>query len=364
MTDTIQSAAPESAGAGATSSGVNDSAQSAQGNAPEAINTDAKSIADIVQDKIDAKADGKAAAKASAKSDPASASKEAAPAVTPVVTPDGKIAYVPNYKYKVAGQEKELDEFWRPLLKDADSEARVKKTMSQVEAFDFMRERKEHFEKNFSNLTGDYDNLAGAVDRFDKSVAADDLSSAFRIAGIKKEAVYKWVAQQLQYDELPPEQRQQIEAAEASRMQKFDYEDKITRMEKQYQTQAVQTRTMQLDMALLKPEVANFAQSWDQSAEPGFTFRDTVAAEARRVYFETGQDLSPEQAVTMVMNRFGRFVSAGNAASPASQTPAVAAPRVATPPPVIPNVGGKAASPIKKVPKSIEDLKAIERSMP
>ena len=368
MTDATTSSSPESASVSAASPDANGSMTLNTGvpktAAPEnpivgGENGVGKSVSDILREKVDgASKDAKAPADRAA-NEPAAA---AAPA--PVVPADVKPAYVPNLKYKVAGQEKDLDPFWHPLVKDPESEKKVKELLSKVDAFDFVKGKKDHFEQQYATLNGDYEALSTTVNRFDSSLKNGDLTSAFRIAGINKEQVFKWVNQQLQYMELPPEQRAQIEAAENARAQNFDYEEKLSRMENQYQTQAVQTRTMQLDMALMKPEVATFATSWDQNAEPGFTFRDTVAQEARRIYYESGQDLSPEQAVAMVMGKFGRFVTAGEAAGVQPPQAATPAPRVQTPPPVIPNVTGKAASPIKKAFKNLDELRAHEKSMP
>lgn len=355
VTDAITSNQQESAGASAASTGANDSSQalSAQGSAEAA----SKTVSEIIQDKIDG-ADSKASGKKAA----------SAAAATPIVDPAAPVippAFTPNFKYKVAGQEKELDKFWQSFVKDADSEKKIKDVLTKVDAFEFIKGKKDHFENQYNTLSGDYEAMSSTVNRFDQSVKGGDLSSAFRIAGIPKEQVFKWVHQQLQFEGLPPEQKAQIEAAENARSQQFDLEDKFSRMEKQYQTQAVQARTMQLDMALMKPEVAAIASAWDQNAEAGFTFRDTVAQEARRVYYESGQDLSPEQAVAMVMNRFGRFVGSG-AQSDNTQLAqsTVVTGKSSSPPPVIPNVSGKAASPIKKVAKSLDDIRAIERAMP
>jgi hypothetical protein len=364
MTDATTSNSADSAGASAASVSSNESnsaavtAQNIENVAPAA----AKSVADVVRDNME-KVD---AAKSAGASGAGSSSAGVADpnGVTAVVGADGNVTYVPNFKYKVAGQEKELDKFWHPLIKDVDSEKKVKELFTKVDAFDFVKGKKEHFETQYNSLAGDYEQMSSTVDRFDQSVQTGDLSSAFRIAGIPKESIFKWVHQQLQYEGLPPEQKAAIDAAEAARVQQYDYESKISGLEKQYQSQAVQARTMQLDMTLMKPEVASFATAWDQNAEDGFTFRDTVAAEARRVWYETQQDISPEKAVQLVMGRFGRFVSTGEpgqAQSPQVMNQQVTQSKQA--PPVIPNVAGKATSPIKKVPKSIDDLKALARSL-
>jgi hypothetical protein len=279
----------------------------------------------------------------------------------PVVGADGKVAYVPNYKYKAALQEKELDPFFHPLIKDPESEKKVKELFSKVDAFDFIKGKKEHVESQFQTLMDDYDSMSGTVTRFNDSVKRGDLSSAFRLAGISKEQIFKWTQSQLQLMDMPPEQRQQYEQYEQAQAQKYDLEEKVSSLQQQYEQQAVQARTIQLEMALARPEVARFAEAWDRNGEPG-SFRNFVAEEARKFYYEQKQDLSPEQAVAMVMQKFGKFLNVGDSASQSPQ--AIPQQQISRQnPPVIPNVTGKASSPIKKVPRSIEDLKAIAKSM-
>lgn len=268
-------------------------------------------------------------------------------------------AYTPNYKYKAALQEKELDEFWRPLVKDADSEKKVKAIFSKVDAFDFVNQKREHFEKEYNSVMTDYSNLGGTVTKFNQAVKENDLSSAFRVAGITRDQVFQWTQQQLAIMEMPPDQRQAYEQAEQTRIQKSALEQEVSQLRSQYEDQAVQTRTMRLETTLLRPEVASFAQNWDQTTEPG-AFREMVIQEARRLWYETKQDVAPEQAVQMVMQRFGKFVNAGNIAQPPQ---AVLSHQTRQAPPVIPNVAGKAASPIKKVAKSLDDIRKAAREV-
>lgn len=279
---------------------------------------------------------------------------QAAGQTPPAVVPP---AYVPNFKYKAALQEKELDKFWHPLIKDPESEKKVKELFTKVDAFDFMKQKREYAESQFDSLLADYNTQASTVEKFNKSVQSGDLTSAFRLANISKEQVFKWTQQQLQIMEMPPDQRQQLEQYEQSRLQKFEMEEKYNQLQQQFESTQVQARAIQLDVALARPEVARFAEAWDQNGGPG-SFRQFVIEEAKKVYYDTKQDLSSEQAVAMVMQRFGKFLSVGETTAPAPQ----ALPQTNRQnPPVIPNVTGKAASPIKKVPKSIDDLKKLAK---
>jgi hypothetical protein len=289
------------------------------------------------------------------------ASATPAPGAEGAVPVIGAPAYTPNYKYKAAGQEKELDKMWHSLIKDADSEKKVKEVFAKVDAFEYAKQRREQAEQQVQSLTNDYQQVNSTVQRFNHSVQSNDLSSAFRLAGITKDQVFNWTKQQLQLMDMPPEQRQQHEQAEQIRAHNYDLNEKVQQLQQQYESQAVQARAVQLDVALSRPEVARFAEQWDQNAEQPGAFKVFVIEEAKKAYYDAKQDLSPEQAIQSVMQKFGKFLNVG---SPTMQSPQ-AIPQSGQPRqvPVIPNVQGKAASPIKKVPKSLDELKALAKSL-
>jgi len=275
-----------------------------------------------------------------------------------VVGADGKTTYVPNYKYKAALQEKDLDPFFHPLIKDPESEKKVKELFSKVDAFDFVKGKKEHAETQFQSLMNDYENMSGTVSKFNESVQKGDLASAFRLAGITKEQVFKYAQQQIQLMEMPPEQRQQYEQYESAQAQNSELEQKVSSIQKQFEAQATQNRVMQLDFHLARPEIAQFANAWDKNGEPG-SFRQFVVEEAKKAFFERKVDLSPEEAVASVMQRFGKFLNVGDTTAQPPQAVVQQTPQSQKP--VIPNITGKAASPIKKMPNSIEDLRRLSK---
>lgn len=358
MSDESLDIAASAAGEGAPASAPA-SAEPASG----AVSTDPRAIT-IIEESAAAKAaagtkDGAAPA-APAAGDP-NVPRGTTP---PVLGADGKPVYAPNFKYKAAGAEKEIDEFFKPLVKDADSEKKVKEFFAKVDAFDYQKGKRESVEQQLQSLAGDFQQQSQIVQRFNKSVQEGDLSSAFRLAGVTKDQVFKWTQQQLQIMELPPEQRQQYEQAESVRAQNFELQEQVSQMRSSYENQAVMARTIQLDVALLRPEVAQFANAWDQNADQSGAFKNFVIGEAQKMWHDTKQDLPPEKVVEVVMQKFGKFLNVGNGvAQPGAPVqPAAAGQRAA--PPVIPNVAGKAASPVKKVPRTLDDLKALAKSMP
>lgn len=278
--------------------------------------------------------------------------------------------YQPNYKYKAALQEKEIEEFWRPLIKDQESEKKIKDVLTRLDGFDAVKASREKLQTEYESLTQDYQAQAQVVQRVEGALERGDLTSVFRQLGVNDEAIFRWTQQKLQMMEMPPEQRKMFEDAENARLERQQYEEQMSQFQRMYEEQAVQARTIQLDLALARPEVVQASQTWDQAmGQPG-AFKDLVIQEAQAAYYRTGQDLSAEQAVQLVMQKFGKVMplqgggvttqAAPQVQAPPSQTPQVTVPQAK---PVIPNVSGKGASPVKKVPRSLDDLHAMRKQL-
>jgi len=289
---------------------------------------------------------------------------------TPTPVADGTTppqnAYTPNFKFKAFGKEAELEEFWRPLIKDADSEKKVKDLFTRAEAFNDLKERFEGTQGEFSKVYNEYMELDADVRKVTSFLNKGDLDNFFTSIGLDEQKIFKWVADKLDQENLPPEQKKALQAQAQERQRLYDLEMEKTSLQEQYQTQAVQARTMQLEMVLSRPEVSQAASEWDSRMGTIGAFRDLIIEEAQKAWFTQGQDLSAEQAAQIVMTKYGKLVGQGVVASQAPPPQANLAqgnsPQ-ANPKPVIPAVQGRGTSPIKKSPKSIDDLRQMAREL-
>lgn len=267
-------------------------------------------------------------------------------------------AYEPNFKYKAALEEKELDPFFHSLITDEESEKKVKDVFTRADAFDFMKSKKEERDEQYDSLSTDYLHATDMIKNVEDALVRKDLTSVFRQLGVETPQVFQWAQQQIARMEMDPAQRQQLEAYEQAQLQNQTLEQQNQQLQRDYQQQATQARVVQLDVELSRPEVASFAQRVDMQGGEG-TFKRLVIEEAKKVFYETQQDLSAEQAVNYAMTRFQKLLGPGDTGVQPPQ--AGSSVQAQQNKPVIPNVTGKATSPIKKVPKSLDDLKKLAK---
>ncbi len=292
------------------------------------------------------------------------ATKEATP-----VTPETP-AFTPNFKYKAALQEKEIDEFWRGLIKDAESEKKVKELFTRADAFEYMKEKSTKREEEYQSLYQDFETQARVVNKVMEAKKAGDFDSVFRNIGMSDHEVIQWAAKRVDYlqmlNQMPPDQRQALERQQQAAFQATEYEEQISQLTTERQALAAQARATQLDMVLSRPEINHSAAFWDEKMGNPGAFRNMVIDEAKMHFYltqqQTGQgvDLSAEQAVAHVLKKFGSFVNAqqmGGQQAPNAQVQSTPGPQAPADRPVIPAVSGASKTPIKKQALSLDDIK-------
>lgn len=288
---------------------------------------------------------------------------------TPVVAAPAQPTYTPNFKYKAALQEKELDPFWHPLVKDADSEKKVKEVFTKADAFEYMKEKLTKRDGDYESLRSDYEIQAKVVDKVMKAKQAGDHETVFRNLGYTDHEIIQWAARRVDYlqsmQNLPPEQRAQIERQQQAAQQNNVYQEQLEQMQSQLQSQASQATQVRLEMALIKPDVAPAVKFWDERMGQDGAFYNLVVEEGQKAAYLEDTILTPEQAIARVMQKFGKFIDANGNVSQAQPnlTMNQAVPQALGQKPVIPTIQGSAKAPIRKQVKSIADIKQLSKEM-
>jgi hypothetical protein len=271
-------------------------------------------------------------------------------------------AYTPNFKFKAYEKEYEVDPLFHSLFKDTETEEKIKKLHSKAYAMEGMQEKLGMTRKEYEGYKNQVTPQLKAFEYFDKIVKAKDWDTFFTKLGVPQEEIFGWVEKQLNLAQAPADQRAEYQRNLEMRQQAYIQEEQMRTLTENYNQQATQARMMQLDGLLSRPEVTNYAANWDRVSGNIGAFRQLVIDEAAAAYYATGHDWTAEQAVQHVINKFGKVVSAGG--PQAAQAMAQGQQQMAqAQPPVIPHVAGRGTSPVKKVPKSLDDLKKMAAEM-
>lgn len=277
--------------------------------------------------------------------------------------------YQPNFKFKSFGKEQEIDPLFRGLIKDKDSEEKIRKLHEKAYAMEPFQNESKKYKTEFDAYKSKTEPDIRAMGHFNNLLAKKDWDNFFGGLKVPEEEIFNWVQKRLELRSMAPEQRAEFEKQTQVRQQNYAYENQISQSQKQYQQLATETRTMQLDNTLARADVLSQAEQIDRVyGEPG-AFRNLVIEEAMNHFNRTGEDLSAAQAVQMAVQKYSRFMSQQQNQGAMGQQPQMGMQgggqqiTSTANAPVIPHVGGSARSPIKKSPRSIEDLKQMAKNL-
>lgn len=265
-------------------------------------------------------------------------------------------AYTPNYKLKVYDEEKDLeDPFLKNLIKDADSEKKVKEIAQKYLGFEKVKER---FEKSQADLK-QYQSVAQPVitvyNTATQMLQKKDYDSFFEYLNIPMDDIFKFAVKKAEEAQLPESQRNEIHQQRQNAKERDYLAAQNQSLQERQQQQLAQFRNQELNWVLARPEVHSVAQAFETKNGPG-SFRQLVVDKGLAHYAATHQDLSAEQAVQEVMKMVGAFVTPANGAGIPTQPQAPLIQQNGQPP-IIPNVASRSSSPVRKQVRSIADLK-------
>lgn len=272
------------------------------------------------------------------------------------VTPEVP-AYTPNYKLKVYDEEKELDDpFLKDLIKDQKSEEKVKEIAQKYLGFDTVKGRHEKLKGEYTQYQQQVQPVVEYYNKAATFMQKGNLEGLFDLLQIPSDAIFRYAVKKAEEAQLGPEQQAQLQQQRQMAKQKEYLESQNQTLMTQQQQQISQFRAQELSWTLQRPDVASVAKAFDDRVGRPGAFRQAIIDKGLAHYAATNgrEDLSAEQATAEVMKLIGPVVTQ------TTMTAQQAQPLIQQPngqPPIIPNVTGRGASPVRKQMRSLADLK-------
>ena len=238
------------------------------------------------------------------------------------------------------------------------SAAEIRDIVTRAFGHEFIKPKYEAIKEDLSKSRTEHSTLIGQIGDLRSMYQRGDLDGFFQRLNIPEQAVLKYALDKLNYQDLPPDQKQALDARRTAERQNYQLQQHTSQLEQKFQEQMTQSRVWALD-AELAGSAKSMVDSFDQRFGPG-AFRNAVVERGQLAWFQKKVDLSPSQAVQEVIKHYGL----GKAQASAAPVPAAPASATVQRPSTIPNVGGgRVSSPMKQKPRSIEDLKRIAAEM-
>lgn len=303
---------------------------------------------------------------------PATTTTEAAPAPATIdtnPTPGTEVApvdssttvvYNPNYKFKVMDKEHEVPDFLRGIIKDQETEKKIIDILQKAEGLPIAKERLRGERDEYRNK---FTQISTQVNKASQLYQRGDIDGFLGMLKIPEQRMLQWAADKVNYSQLPVEQRQVHDQSLEAQRRAYELEEQNKFYQEQVQEQVSRAKQAQLDFEFAKPDVKTAMTQYDAVVGKPGAFMEEVVNRGRLAWHQRKEDISPEQAVQEVLSIYGKFL---NRAAPATQAvqaqsaaPTQGAASSQQKQTVIPNLQGKSSSPVKKGPRSLDELRKL-----
>ena len=269
---------------------------------------------------------------------------------TTTETENSTVEYVPKLKFKVRDKEHDMPEWAKEFVKNEETEKNFVDLFTAQEGIDLAKQEREEYK-------GKFENLEGAVIHVSKLANEGKIGQFIDELGLSKKAFIDYAIKELQYAELPEEQRREIDAQRQAEAMQEQQSLQQAQLQMQYESQQVQLRTLELNNTILSnPQYAEAERAYDNSVGTPGSFKQLVAQCGNYHWTQSGRDIGTEQAIQEAI-RLGRVqveatpTQTGNVGT---QTIPV---QTQQEKPVIPNLKAGGASPVKKGFTSIDQIR-------
>ena len=265
------------------------------------------------------------------------------------------VAYEPNYKFKVKDEEHELDEWAQKLITNKETEDHIKKLYSKGFGIEGIQTKRDEYKTQLDTVQGEYAQIKDGLQKLSGFVQQGDISSFLGATGISKEQIFDWVAKEIQYQEMPADQKAQIDYQRQVQYQAQQLQEQNQMLNTQLQQQTVAQKAAELDIGLSDQRVSQIAKAFDTRPgnKPG-DFRSEVTRRGHYHFVANNQNISAKQAIDEVIQLLGSTQQGQN---PVAGSGLVAPQVPQHQKPVLPNISGSGSSPVKAKVLSLDDLR-------
>lgn len=278
-------------------------------------------------------------------------------AVAATATPDALAvpAYQPNFKYSVRGQEKEIDEMFRTLIKDSESEKKIKELFEKSEGLDFVKQDRTALKSEFEGFKTQVSPYLQEYHKFTSLRDNGNLGAALQTAGISDEQIFKYALEKLEMEQNP-QVANVYKSNQDAALKQFEMQTQLQQYEQM--SQQLQLQQFEYDLSTALGTHQNLISQIEEKLGRSGAFREEVESVGVSEYHR-GNNISVQQAVELVANKYKPFFTTTDSASGSGLPFSQAAQQQRQTPAVIPNTGSSNVSVIGRKPKSIDDIRKM-----
>jgi len=281
---------------------------------------------------------------------------------TTVDEPEEKTEYQPDFSYKVYGEDREIPEEFRTLIKDKESEDRIRTILSKADGLDGMKPRHEKIVSERDELRNSLDQTYTKLRDYEENRERDeyyrknDLGLFLKSKDISEDEILDHAARILDARDSVSVKNQMSER-QSMIAQNFDANRQVSSLESQANNLAFQQHNFLMDQALADPQVNEFVKAYDTKMGKEGAFREKVEMHGDYLFRTQNRYLVPGEVVKQVHQELSQiFVPATSQQQGYQQQTTAPTQR----PKTLPNLGSSGTvSAVRKRPGSVDELRAM-----
>lgn len=274
--------------------------------------------------------------------------------------------YAADYKFRANNKEHEIPEILRGVIKDEKTEKYLKDIYAKAYGLESVKERLNSIRTEHQQIKQSYTSVMSQVEEARTAYQRGDMDTVFDTLKISPEKVLQWAVEKVQLSQMPPEQRQVLEARKMAEKRAYELERQTSQYSQEAMQQQAEYLGQMLELVLERPDYSAVAQAYDSRKGKQGSFRELVIRVGESEHALTGKVLNPMEAAQKAMEWIGEMPQTAQPGVAVKAPQQVATATQATEPPkktVLPNLanaGARAGSaPAKNKVKSIDDIKKV-----
>ena len=272
------------------------------------------------------------------------------------------MGYEPNHKFKVYDEEHEFEDFLKPIIKDKDTEAKVRALYEKAYGLDVVKPKYQRLKDEKVDLTEKYENLSTGINRLRDTLDQGNYPEFFKAMNIPDEKIYEYVMDKLKYQDMPPEQRQAYDSQIELKQKASKLEEENKRLNDTQMKNLVSQTDSQINGILGRDDLKGIVSEYDKRVGKEGAFKDAIWSIGETHYVTKQENLTPEAAINKMLLNLGHI---SHTAYSATAVPQITVTVPGTPTQLavkqnatIPSIPGTTGAPVTK---QIRDLDALRK---
>jgi hypothetical protein len=260
--------------------------------------------------------------------------------------------FTPDFSYKFNGETREIDEFWRGLIKDEETQKKVRDFVERAEAVDMHKSKSKEYDAKLQEWEPQVKQLELYRQTYENAKTPADHLELLNEIGYDAEALKDITREILRREQMPEDQKALFEQNQRAELEKRQIMAQNESVVQEFNSLLANVTQQQMSLELGKAENSAIVKAYDAANGEG-SFEQLFLERGAYYTQQAGKHVPPAEVMSRIAKEFAPFLASQTSAG-AQNAVQIIKPKQKS----IPSVGTRNGSPTQPAISSIEDLNA------